>query len=67
LIYLGNLVRIILIVLVEQTYGTNIAMVIHDYLWQLGLISLVLIIWVFWLIWIGKIETNLFKMLKQLK
>lgn len=61
LIYLGNLLRILLIVQVEQVYGLEFANVIHDYLWQAGLISLVLVIWVFWLIWIGRIKIDIFK------
>jgi len=61
LIYLGNLVRILLIVHVEQVHGLEFANVIHDYLWQAGLISLVLVIWVFWLVWLGKIRINIFK------
>jgi len=55
IIYTGNLIRILLIVLAEQSYGLEAAMIIHDYLWQLGLVSLVIVIWVVWLIWNGKI------------
>ncbi|NIO05519.1 MAG: hypothetical protein GTN38_04355 [Candidatus Aenigmarchaeota archaeon] len=61
LIYLGNLLRILLIVHIEQIYGLELANILHDYLWQAGLISLVLVIWVFWLIWLGKIRIGIFK------
>jgi exosortase/archaeosortase family protein len=61
LIYLGNLLRILLIVQVQQAYGIGFASLVHDYLWQAGLISLVLLIWVSWLIWLGKIKINIFK------
>jgi len=61
LIYLGNLLRILLIVQIQQAYGLGFANVVHDYLWQAGLISLVLLIWVSWLIWLGKIKINIFK------
>lgn len=54
-IYAGNIARIVLIVLAEQSYGLGTAMVIHDYLWQMGLVSLVMAIWVAWLVWTGKI------------
>jgi len=61
LIYLGNLLRILLIVQIQQAYGLEFANVVHDYLWQAGLISLVLLIWVSWLVWLGKIKINIFK------
>jgi exosortase/archaeosortase family protein len=60
-IYLGNLLRILLIVQIQQTYGLGFASLVHDYLWQAGLISLVLLIWVSWLVWLGKIKINIFK------
>ncbi len=55
LIYLGNLIRILIIVYIQQTYGLGLANIIHDYLWQAGLVSLVLAIWILWLVWVGKI------------
>jgi exosortase/archaeosortase family protein len=61
LIYLGNLARILLIVHIEQVYGMETANVVHDYLWQAGLISLVLLIWVLWLVWLGRVRINIFK------
>lgn len=61
LIYLGNLARIFLVVWVAQAWGHSVAMFIHDWLWQLGLIALVLILWIVWLKWIGKIRFELFK------
>lgn len=56
LIYLGNLARIIVVVLVQQSLGVGAAMVIHDYLWQAGLIALVLLTWLLWLSWTNKIK-----------
>ncbi|NIO20380.1 MAG: hypothetical protein GTN76_06475 [Candidatus Aenigmarchaeota archaeon] len=61
LIYMGNLLRILIIVHIEQVYGLELANLIHDYLWQAGLISLVLVIWVAWLIWLGKVKIDIFK------
>jgi exosortase/archaeosortase family protein len=55
-LWLGNLARIFAIVLIAQNYGFAAANVVHDYLWQLGLISLVLLIWVAWLWFSGKIK-----------
>jgi exosortase/archaeosortase family protein len=51
LIYLGNLARIIIVVLVERSYGLEAARVFHDWLWQAGLIALVLLLWLAWLGW----------------
>jgi len=61
LIYLGNLLRILIIVNVQQAYGIEFASVVHDYLWQAGLISLVLLVWVLWLAWAGKIKMKFLK------
>ncbi len=55
-LWLGNLARIFAIVLIAQNYGFAVASVVHDYLWQLGLISLVLLIWVVWLWRLGKLK-----------
>jgi len=48
IIYLGNLGRVIAIVMVEQAYGFQAAMVVHDYLWRIGLIGIVLSFWGVW-------------------
>jgi len=56
LIYLGNLVRILLLVYIQQLYGLGLANLVHDYLWQAGLISLVLAMWILWLVWVRKID-----------
>lgn len=55
-LWLGNLARIFAIVLIAQNYGFTAASIVHDYLWQLGLISLVLLIWVVWLWFAGKMK-----------
>ncbi len=49
LIYLGNLARILLVVMAEAAYGYDAALFIHDWLWQAGLIALVLVLWLGWL------------------
>lgn len=54
LIYLGNLLRIFLIVWVQQSWGTPAAEFFHVWLWSLGLITLVILIWIIWLRWIKK-------------
>lgn len=48
-IWLGNLGRVVGVVLAERSYGVETALLVHDYLWQFGLIALVLIIWAGWL------------------
>jgi len=49
LVYLGNIMRIVAVVLAEMAYGYDAAMLIHDWLWQAGLLALVLGIWLVWL------------------
>jgi exosortase/archaeosortase family protein len=49
LIYLGNLARILLVVVIEAAYGYEAALFFHDWLWQAGLIALVLVLWLAWL------------------
>ncbi len=51
LIYAGNLIRIVIVVLAERSYGPEAAVVIHDWLWQVGLITLVIALWFAWLKW----------------
>ncbi|MCX6817995.1 MAG: archaeosortase/exosortase family protein [Candidatus Aenigmarchaeota archaeon] len=58
-IYLGNLARIMVVVLVWKAYGIGTANLIHDIFWQFGLIALVLLTWVAWLVWAGKIRCSL--------
>jgi exosortase/archaeosortase family protein len=50
-IYAGNILRIILVVLIERNFGNEAAVVFHDWLWQAGLIALVLLLWLCWLRW----------------
>lgn len=54
-IYAGNLFRIVLVVFIWQAFGYETAMIMHDYFWQIGLVSLVLVVWILWLVWAGKI------------
>lgn len=58
LLYLGNLARIIIMVFVSLSYGSDFASVVHDYLWQAGLVSLVLVIWISWLFLAGKLRAG---------
>ncbi|MBL7160596.1 MAG: exosortase/archaeosortase family protein [Candidatus Aenigmarchaeota archaeon] len=48
LVYIGNLGRVVGIVMVEQAWGVEAAMIVHDWLWRFGLIALVLCIWGIW-------------------
>lgn len=52
IIWIGNLARVVGVVLVEKQYGVQAALMIHDYFWQVGLIALVLGIWLSWLYWV---------------
>ena len=53
IIWIGNLARIFGIVLVQQTFGTEAALFLHDVGWQLGLAGLVLVLWIGWL-WLAR-------------
>ena len=53
-IYVGNLFRILIMVFISLTFEYELAKLIHDYFWQIGLISLVLVVWIMWLLWTGK-------------
>ena len=48
-IWLGNLGRVLGTVFVQASWGTETALLVHDWLWQLGLIALVLLVWIAWL------------------
>jgi exosortase/archaeosortase family protein len=49
MIYLGNLLRILAIVLIQQSWGTPAAEIFHAWFWGPGLIALVLLVWGAWL------------------
>jgi exosortase/archaeosortase family protein len=51
LIYAGNVMRIVLVVLIERTWGRGAATFFHDFLWQAGLTALVIFLWLAWLKW----------------
>jgi exosortase/archaeosortase family protein len=50
-IYLGNIARIVGVVMVERGVSLGAALALHDFLWQAGLLSLVLALWLAWLRW----------------
>jgi len=49
ILWVGNIARITLLVFVQRYYGNEVMGIIHNYLWQLGLILLVLITWISWI------------------
>ncbi|MFQ5647813.1 MAG: exosortase/archaeosortase family protein [Candidatus Aenigmatarchaeota archaeon] len=53
LVWLGNLARILGTIYVQAGFGTGTALLVHDWLWQLGLVALVLAIWLAWLKFAG--------------
>jgi len=53
LIYIGNIARIVVVVLAERVYGLQAAMLLHDWLWQAGLAALVIALWLAWLEWVS--------------
>lgn len=48
-IWVGNLFRVVGVVLAERAYGVEFALNIHDFGYRIGLIVLVLVIWTVWL------------------
>jgi exosortase/archaeosortase family protein len=48
-IWIANLSRVVAIVWAQQNYGESAAMLLHDYLWGLGLVALVFVLWLLWL------------------
>ena len=65
LIWIGNIARIVGVVLAQESYGVQTALIIHDYLWQLGLIAIVIIIWVVWLSWARKQKKGILNRIKR--
>lgn len=53
-IWIGNIARVVGVVFAERAYGVEAALLVHDYLWQIGLIALVLGIWLVWLGFAGR-------------
>jgi exosortase/archaeosortase family protein len=51
LVWIGNLGRIVGVVVVQGMWGTGFAMLVHDTLFQAGLAAMVLGLWVTWLFW----------------
>lgn len=49
IIWIANMFRIFAVVLAGQSYGIDYAMLLHDYLWGLGLAVLVLALWILWI------------------
>lgn len=64
IIYLGNLFRIMIVVLIERNFGLEAAMVFHDWLWQAGLITLVIMLWLIWLKF-DYVKSSAFSFLKK--
>lgn len=49
IVWLGNLARVVSIVVIERSYGLEAGMLAHDMLWRFGLSILVLSIWLGWM------------------
>lgn len=48
IVWIGNIGRVAVIVMTERYYGFEMAMIVHDYLWRFGLITIVLLVWIAW-------------------
>lgn len=49
IVWAGNLLRVIGVVLAERAYGLEFALNLHDYGYRIGLVVMVLVIWTVWL------------------
>jgi exosortase/archaeosortase family protein len=49
-IWLGNLGRVVGVVMAKDVWGIENAMLVHDWVFQAGLIVIVLGIWIIWLL-----------------
>lgn len=49
IIWIGNLMRVVGVVLAERAWGLDYALMLHDYGYRLGLVALVLVVWIVWL------------------
>jgi exosortase/archaeosortase family protein len=54
IIFVANVARILGTVFAERAWGTNTALLVHDYLFRFGLVVLVLLLWVGWLVYLNK-------------
>ena len=66
IIWIGNLTRVIGVVLAERSWGVDIALSLHDYGYMIGLVILVLIIWIIWLKLSTKKKKNVWGKLSDL-
>lgn len=66
IVWVGNLMRVLGVVMAEAAWGLDFALVLHDYGYRLGLVALVLIIWVVWLKFSRKEKKNVWGSLSDL-
>ncbi len=66
IVWVGNLMRVLGVVMAEAAWGLDFALALHDYGYRLGLVALVLIIWVVWLNLSRKEEKNIWGRLTDL-
>jgi exosortase/archaeosortase family protein len=63
LIWVANLARVYGVVMVQGVWGTEAAVMMHDTLFQLGLIVLVFVVWIIWLLWSeGRLTLRVFSL-----
>lgn len=65
-VWIGNLIRVVGVVLVERAWGMDFALMLHDYVYRLGLVALVLVIWIIWLKLSRKKKENVWGRLSSL-
>ena len=66
IVWVGNLMGVLGVVMAEAAWGLDFALVLHDYGYRLGLVALVLIIWVVWLKLSRKEKKNVWGRLSDL-
>ena len=65
IIWTGNLMRVVGVVLAERAWGLDYALMLHDYGYRLGLVALVLIVWIVWLR-LSRAEKSVWKSLSDI-
>jgi len=54
ILWLGNLFRVVSLVVTEQKYGLATATTLHDVYWPIGLVLLLFVVWFVWFRWAQK-------------
>lgn len=65
LVWLGNLLRVAGVVVIQGMWGTETALLLHDTAFQAGLMAMVLGLWLTWLLWAKNKLPGVFSVLRK--